>query len=252
MRPNSFLCPMCHTEVVDPAMVAHIPQCYRKYCASIEMVPLCTCDNCLGKQTHPAHDQHGVKRMLPVTKLELDERDEPKRTRHDITSAPTSSGTISLRELTGKTCVICQKSRSPSALALPFLLVGQHRKLMVCKKTHLTEPGERLLLSKRLGEILNSIKIWGDVVIDDLTQVTTTKEIEASSCAGWTVAIDGERCGKYGHHLLSLEHDKIKENFCCESHLISYLVIKFAKQGGRKSKEKQTSTEKEAELGGNM
>ena len=52
---------------------AHVPQCYRKMCEEMGVLPLCPCNTCEGKQTHPG-DRFGMpggqgfahKRLVPT------------------------------------------------------------------------------------------------------------------------------------------------------------------------------------------
>lgn len=53
MSRRTFKCVMCGEDTAWGALLAHIPQCYRQYCAKLGMVPLCTCHTCEGRRTHP-------------------------------------------------------------------------------------------------------------------------------------------------------------------------------------------------------
>lgn len=52
MEGQTFNCVMCNENVPLAQLVGHIPQCYRKFCSSMGILPLCTCDECEGKQAH--------------------------------------------------------------------------------------------------------------------------------------------------------------------------------------------------------
>lgn len=56
MSRRTFKCAMCGEDTAWGALIAHIPQCYRQYCANLGMVPLCTCHTCEGRRTHPNAD----------------------------------------------------------------------------------------------------------------------------------------------------------------------------------------------------
>ena len=45
-------CCVCDKDVSIMSLSVHIPKCYREWCLSVGMVPLCTCQICKGEKTH--------------------------------------------------------------------------------------------------------------------------------------------------------------------------------------------------------
>jgi hypothetical protein len=73
-----------------------------------------------------------------------------------------------------------------------------------------------------------------------------------TTCSSFTKAVSGHQCSKKDQHLISIKEEGRREFFCSSTHLVSYLVVMYGKQG-KKAKAKATMTmekEKEAEVNG--
>ncbi len=216
---NTFTCMMCAKEIAWGALIAHVPRCYRQYCANVGMVPLCTCAACEGRQTHPTEEQKQPHPDLQPMKEEPTEASPLKilRTTPPPSSVPlmptptsptsltpptlplTSSQTTSLCELMGKVCIVCGQTWSPSTLHatdIPIIFVGHHHKVMVCKKAHLAEAGDCAIINLCVTMMLHTIYNHSDTVLDDLMQALSPAVVNVTECAGLTVAVGGTWCGE--------------------------------------------------------
>ena len=53
-------CFTCETPIRLRIMANHIPTCYRKFMLDQGLTPLCTCNSCAGKHTHPNDKPDGT------------------------------------------------------------------------------------------------------------------------------------------------------------------------------------------------
>lgn len=138
---HTFYCIMCDACPKQAALPAHIPQCYIEYCKGIGMKPLCTCDECGGKQTHPSgtyrptpththavstphhHSTHhgvGSPYSTPSTSTQVT-TPSPTPTPSFSTQPPAKKFKLSINQMKGKNCALCGNYKAPSTANVPWL-----------------------------------------------------------------------------------------------------------------------------------
>jgi hypothetical protein len=160
--PFKKICLMCNTPVHMSSISFHVPQCFRKFCHENGSIPACTCDECEGVKTHEGSRIRN-KRKSPESPQEIPTNNSQAQ--------PTSSGTPvspslpkTLKHLTNpanilmaKDCAVCGNRRSSNAVSLPLICIGKYRKIMICKKVHLTDPEESTALADFIDKTVNDI-----------------------------------------------------------------------------------------------
>ena len=124
-------CVLCGEGISPLHLMAHIPRCYRKTCIAQGYVPLCTCNSCEALRSHSGDTLNGsISRTSSSSKREAElpqVQQPPKEAKIDIPS-------LTLPQKTGKKCIFCGQSKSPSGRTLPIIFIGRYMKFLMCKK----------------------------------------------------------------------------------------------------------------------
>ena len=83
---------------------------------------------------------------------------------------PTKTTNISLDQMCGKHCIVCSTYRSPSSVPLPMIHIGKFRTLMICKKQHLTNREETVIIQQAIDQETAFIRGNGDIAIDEIME----------------------------------------------------------------------------------
>lgn len=261
-------CQLCGTDTPSLYLLNHVPQCYRNTCKKLSFVPMCTCNACNAQQTHPGDTIDGIsnhKRPAPVA----DEEEEPLINKRAVPTSP--SVTVppqppqpvvqrqqennpplylqggSYNKLSGKICLVCGVPRSPSAVKIPFLSIGKYRKVMICKKSHLTDDAVVNHICGALEFELTRIKTHGESPMVSVLRNSQEKQsdspdgmneatgVEIGKTCDSYVDLEKTRCTADVDGILYLKGDS-QRRFCKPTHALRYLVIHYGAQGKRGAK----------------
>jgi len=270
---NDYNCPLCETLQPLRSQIIHIPICYRELCQKLGAQPMCTCDDCGGRRTHPysgSPDRPPVQTAVPrfVAQVTPNENSLPGKRRRisgasstvnlpkDSLTSSQSAGQavpaslLTPRQLTGKDCAICGNSKRPKN-GLPLIGIGQYRTLMLCVKSHLGEYETQAQVENLLDSELQRIEKYGDsksnviqVGSDDEDVIQPPTNV---TCEGLLSLEDKTVCVTSCPGYLWIKKDaSSRAYFCKGSHLIRYMMNYHMKgrKGGNKKSSKNASQEK--------
>lgn len=249
MSHNTRVCALCMEEINVVVLMAHTVLCYIEQCNILDIVPTCTCNTCLGRKTHdldsinsPKREQEGLTEYSPQKKM-----------KNEVMSANVLPGSsahtsfdklLDMPQIIGKQCLFCctEKSKSQVNQCVPYINIGQHVHLMVCKKKHLTGMAEeqfslndlvdywvnRVVESKDcpFNKVVLNLALSGEDVAPDFEQkdfccdghlaVITKKGEKVHKCL--------EPCSEVLWMEVGSKTKKEKKRFCKSSHLYKYLM----------------------------
>jgi hypothetical protein len=246
----STLCCLCNENIPSFTILAHIPRCYRQICEQLKIVPVCTCNLCKGERTHEGDILGGHCSSSGVAKRKSESHSEKSNKRLDIeVEIAPQLGKIDTIRLQGKACIFCGTKKSASNAAFDYIHLGQYRKLMICKKSHLIEESKdnELSLTKFqviIDEELALIKENGDSKTNMLMS-GSQEEIHGEEsiginrdikCCGFCNLENLEECTRMGSIYFYIDGSNGKKHFCKASHLVRYLVHHHCAHGKKKSK----------------
>jgi hypothetical protein len=272
-------CQLCGADTPAMWLLHHVPQCYRQICNKLSFVPMCTCNSCKAEHTHPGDTIDGFS-LRKRTSPDSTDEEEPLLCKRVTSAPPPPPATTvapppslsqqqalevdppsllhagSYNKLSGKICLVCGATRSPSALKIPYLSIGKYRKVMICKKSHLTDDAVvghicaalewELTRIKNLGEsplvsVLRSSVEKPEVPADGLNEATGVVQEIGKKCDSY-VDLEKTRCSADADGILYLKVESLRR-FCKPTHALRYLVIHYGAQGKRGAKAKSSDNE---------
>lgn len=263
---------MCDGNIEFFAFVAHIPQCYRRMCLQHGMLPLCTCNTCQGMKTHDGDcfendQQTPTKRPRPTISpsSSMNARRSTSTTMGNRISldldVPSAVISIATSRLVGKACIICGSKRSQSNLPLPVVNIGKYRRIIICKKLHLTTESESSEITTAIDQELHNLQSHGDTKANIL--ITGSQEEkededgnsdgEASTtetfCCGYKNLEQPLKCNESTHQYLWITDNKgVKLYFCKASHLLRYMIQHHCAQGKKSGNKRPKHVSDEATI----
>ena len=182
MNSATITCIICGEDIFITKIQNHIPKCYRNSCLKDEILPLCTCNQCEGKVTHPGdHLKDGIPTFESATsssKMSTSLDFSPFKQESNFKNPIIEKYQLNYDKLCGKQCIICGKKKSPKAVPVPFIYIGSYRIMMVCKKNHLIETESCGDLIKLIDHELAQIEKFGDT--DSLISITSSPKHHSS------------------------------------------------------------------------
>lgn len=163
---NAIQCMLCSAQIPLLSLLNHIPKCYRETCIAQGVTPYCTCNTCEGKKTH---SEERIEMTSPKKRAHADDDNISADVSNEKKAkADKSQPTVSTRALQDIVCVVCGKSKSPSACMIPTIHIGKYRQLKICIKQHLEEE-TCALICKIIDKELAIISEHGDTSRSVLT-----------------------------------------------------------------------------------
>jgi len=227
------------------------------FCQSMGCQPLCTCTNCMGKHAHftqfPATSA-ALPSADPVLISETVTSTVPGKRKMDDMKLEQS---LQPNRITGTACVIDGVKRK--APGIPIIQIGKYRKLILCKKGHLSESEDSNLLLRVLENEVNHVNNVGDENMkkigledspkdDDDSKEENEDNDESEVCSGLSVLPKkGEdiemKCGAKCSKVLHCNHGGETYYFCSARHLLRWLIFYHLGQGhgGARKKSKGNS-----------
>lgn len=288
------VCHFCNEMIPLMELGFHTLICLRELSIRKGRNPLCSCNYCQGRITHPGDtlecviNEDGTTTWIPhssysplsfttppspiarptspgppIKKQKAEPASvapaapavpAPPATLAAAPAAPTAPAHMSLLtpdQLKGKTCFVCSLQKSPSAVPIPFIYLGNYRTLMVCKKSHFSRDDEYATMLDRLQLEYNTVvascdqpasahKRKGalpsapnkDKLCGGLDDIEKPKEVCQEPCYPY-IFITPQSSGDYTF-------------FCSPVHALHYLHVHFLKRGDKVVNKHRESSSKEA------
>lgn len=268
---NEVNCPLCNDFVPSLALLAHTPTCYRSFCQKLGVEPYCTCNSCEGRRTHSddskkrkkaddSHDNNSRRRKRSVANDSDGDNDDNDDDDDDeicstlkadplrplLPSTSSGSTTVTTRQLDGSLCCVCNKAKAPSSLTLPLVRLGGHRKLKICKKTHLAEREQRLKLESVITSQVKIIKEEGDISVTGTFASKSDLPVPGAVKTCHSTDENGEKCAKEG--TLIWIRDGCDRFFCSAPHATSFFLAYYCKKGRKVARQVSSQRKDDGEV----
>lgn len=230
-EPATFFCPLCCKFVMLFMLMPHIPACYRQFCQLTGVRPLCTCDDCCGKEAHP------VLRHINAAPIKKEEESnnnavvvpkpptELKAAEKKISALNSTKSNFAV--LSGKTCLVpdCLKSCSGTK-GLPRIHVGSTTELRLCMKRHISLHFDEAC--QKIDELIAEHALTGEKTSSLRSSGEKQREPAADvECCGFSeIGKTDIECKQTCKPILWIIPAKgfARHYFCKTSHLLRYLM----------------------------
>jgi hypothetical protein len=229
-----MICPICSQQLPQLTPLHHLAICIHDYCSSQNISPPCTCPFCRGRRSHPstiASDQQSELQQ----QIHFTPQQQQQQVQHDSSSATSESRkrphpSLDVEVLTGEKCIYCNASKNKRNRHIPLILIGCFRRIMICKKSHLTQDNNKTqTVVRQLEEEVANVK-EKDSPIDICDEGEPTYEGISGSCDGYKKKRGQyEPCNQQCDDIIRIEQSEETAFFCCISHAFSYLIKEMKK-----------------------
>jgi len=227
-------CNLCGVDTPAMTFLIHVPKCFRQCCLAANIVPLCTCNSCKAERTHPRNTMDGVTRKRRAGTQNQNEPSIKKSASYATEEIRQEKRPLYLQDqsynkLCGKICIVCG-SRTSSQTAT--LCIGKYRKIIICKKSHLTYDEEARNLCAAIEHEVSLIRTLGDLAsvfrgtpnLDNLTEEPAPVIEDSAQCDGYSDLLNMKSCTTKPDGILFLTAEGITKRFCRPKHALCYLL----------------------------